>query len=116
VYKYSGAADLIITRAGATNLAEFALQAKPCIIIPSKFLVGGHQLKNAEYLSDQNAAIVLDEDKLAFNPLTLAKEVSELLKDKKYREDLGLNLSKFAVKNASSVIANLILELGDSAK
>ncbi len=51
VYRYSGAADLIITRAGATNIAEFAVQAKACILIPSPYLTGGHQLKNAQYLN-----------------------------------------------------------------
>ena len=49
VYLYSGAADLIVTRAGATNLAEFAVQGKACIVVPSAFLAGGHQLKNARY-------------------------------------------------------------------
>jgi len=44
VYLYSGAADLIIARAGATNLAEFAVQNKACIIIPGSHLTGGHQI------------------------------------------------------------------------
>jgi UDP-N-acetylglucosamine--N-acetylmuramyl-(pentapeptide) pyrophosphoryl-undecaprenol N-acetylglucosamine transferase len=35
LYKYSGAADVIITRAGATAMAEFASQAKPCVVIPN---------------------------------------------------------------------------------
>ena len=39
LYRYSGAADLIIARGGATNIAEFASQHKACIIIPSKKLI-----------------------------------------------------------------------------
>ncbi|HET8991521.1 MAG TPA: UDP-N-acetylglucosamine--N-acetylmuramyl-(pentapeptide) pyrophosphoryl-undecaprenol N-acetylglucosamine transferase, partial [Candidatus Saccharimonadales bacterium] len=62
VYKLSGAADVIVSRAGATNLAEFALQCKPVIIVPSPFLTGGHQVKNAEYLMEKEAALMVSED------------------------------------------------------
>src|SRR5690606_9645013 len=47
MYIYSGAADVVIARAGATNMAELAAQGKACIIIPSPVLAGGHQLQNA---------------------------------------------------------------------
>jgi UDP-N-acetylglucosamine--N-acetylmuramyl-(pentapeptide) pyrophosphoryl-undecaprenol N-acetylglucosamine transferase len=110
VYRYSGAADLIITRAGATNLAEFAVQGKACIIIPSPFLVGGHQLQNARYLEEQQAAVVLSEDDLAADPNRLAKQVSALLRDDKQRKALGRNLSHFAKANAAKDIVRLILE------
>ena len=63
VYEYSGASDIVITRAGATNLAEFACQGVACIIVPSSFLVGGHQLKNAKIIEDSGAAIVVSDTK-----------------------------------------------------
>ena len=50
MYKYSGAADLVIARAGATSIAELAVQGKPTIFIPNPFLTGGQQSKNAEQL------------------------------------------------------------------
>jgi len=115
VYRFSGAADLVITRAGATNLAEFAVQGKACIVIPSGFLVGGHQLKNAQYLADQQAAVVINEDDLAADPNRLAKQVSQLLKDDKQRDRLGRELAKFAKPDAASDIAKLILEQIDEA-
>jgi UDP-N-acetylglucosamine--N-acetylmuramyl-(pentapeptide) pyrophosphoryl-undecaprenol N-acetylglucosamine transferase len=46
LYRYSGAADVIVTRAGATTIAEFAVQGKACIIVPNPRLTGGHQVKN----------------------------------------------------------------------
>jgi UDP-N-acetylglucosamine--N-acetylmuramyl-(pentapeptide) pyrophosphoryl-undecaprenol N-acetylglucosamine transferase len=110
VYRYSGAADVVITRAGATNLAEFAVQGKACIVVPSPFLTGGHQLKNAEYLADQSAALVLTEDDLAADPNRLAKQVSQLLSDPDRRQELGKRLADFAVPNASQVIADLIIK------
>lgn len=109
VFRYSGSADLIITRAGATNLAEFAAQGRACIVIPSPFLAGGHQLKNAQYLQDQTAAAVIDETDLVEDPNRLARQVSDLLNDAKRRANLADNLSVFAKPNASREIAEIIM-------
>jgi UDP-N-acetylglucosamine--N-acetylmuramyl-(pentapeptide) pyrophosphoryl-undecaprenol N-acetylglucosamine transferase len=110
VYRYSGAADVVITRAGATNLAEFALQGKACLVIPSPFLTAGHQLKNAEYLAEQGAALVIDESELAADPNRLAKQVTELLHDPERRAELGTQLATFARPRATEDLAQLILE------
>lgn len=109
VYRYSGAADLVISRAGATNLAEFAAQGRACIVIPSPFLAGGHQLKNAQYLQDQNAAVVIDEAELVADSNRLAKQVSDLLNSEQRRNELAKNLSSFAKPNATHDIAQMIL-------
>ncbi|HEY5441979.1 MAG TPA: UDP-N-acetylglucosamine--N-acetylmuramyl-(pentapeptide) pyrophosphoryl-undecaprenol N-acetylglucosamine transferase [Candidatus Saccharimonadales bacterium] len=111
VYRYSGAADIVVTRAGATNLAEFALQGKACVVIPSPFLTGGHQLKNAQYLADQRAALVLDEAALAADPNRLARQISNLLRDPKQQRELGVRLAKFAKPEAASELAQLLLDL-----
>lgn len=110
VYKYSGAADIVITRAGATNLAEFALQGKACLVIPSPFLTGGHQLKNADYLAEKGAAVVLDEADLTADPHRLSKQVSELLRDDAGRQQLGRQLGRFAKPDATRELADLILD------
>ncbi len=110
VFRYSGAADVIITRAGATNLAEFALQGKACIVVPSPFLAGGHQLKNAQYLADHQAAVILSESDLADDPNRLAKQVSDLLNNPKRQHSLGIGLAEFAKPNATRDLAKLILE------
>lgn len=109
VYRYSGAADVIITRAGATNLAEFALQGKACIVVPSPFLTAGHQLKNARYLAEQGAALVLDESELTADPNRLAAQVSDLLHNPDKQRKLGQRLAKFAKPDASRELARLIL-------
>ncbi len=110
VYRYSGAADIIITRAGATNLAEFALQGKACIVIPSPFLAGGHQLKNAQYLMNRQAAIMIDESEVQDDPNRLAKQVSDLLKNEKLQQELGQKLAGFAKPDATHELADLILQ------
>jgi UDP-N-acetylglucosamine--N-acetylmuramyl-(pentapeptide) pyrophosphoryl-undecaprenol N-acetylglucosamine transferase len=110
VYLYSGAADLVITRAGATNLAEFALQAKACIVVPNPYLTSGHQLKNANYLAEKQAAVVIDEDELTDDPNRLAKQVSQLLKAPKELQNLAANLADFAKPDASLKLSSLIME------
>lgn len=114
VYRQSGAADIVVTRAGATNLAEFALQGKACIVVPNPVLTGGHQLKNAEYLADQHAAIVLNENDLLEDPNRLAKQVSSLLQQPAKCRELAQNLAKFAKPHATRDLAKLILEQVDA--
>jgi UDP-N-acetylglucosamine--N-acetylmuramyl-(pentapeptide) pyrophosphoryl-undecaprenol N-acetylglucosamine transferase len=110
LHKYSGAADLIISRAGATNIAEFAAQAKACVIIPSPYLVGGHQIKNAESLVKINAIEMIDEADLQNNPEVLLDKITELMNSKSKREELGKNLHKIAKLNASKDLAKLIID------
>jgi UDP-N-acetylglucosamine--N-acetylmuramyl-(pentapeptide) pyrophosphoryl-undecaprenol N-acetylglucosamine transferase len=110
VYRYSGAADIVICRAGATNLAEFAVQGKACIVVPSSFLAGGHQIKNAGYLAEQGAAAIITEDDLTDDPNRLAKQVAGLLHNPQQIEALGKKLAAFAQPHATQTIAKLILE------
>jgi UDP-N-acetylglucosamine--N-acetylmuramyl-(pentapeptide) pyrophosphoryl-undecaprenol N-acetylglucosamine transferase len=109
VYRYSGAADIVLCRAGATNLAEFALQGKACVVVPSNFLAAGHQLKNAEYLAEKSASLVMDEDGLLKDPNRLAKQLSGLLRDPARQKRLGERLATFAKPRATEELVDLIL-------
>jgi UDP-N-acetylglucosamine--N-acetylmuramyl-(pentapeptide) pyrophosphoryl-undecaprenol N-acetylglucosamine transferase len=106
-YKYAAAADVVISRAGATTLAELALQRKAVVLIPAPFLTAGQQLKNAKSLSDEEAVEIVD-DKAA--PEELLKTVEALLKDKSKREKLAKNLAKTAHPNAAAELAEIILK------
>jgi UDP-N-acetylglucosamine--N-acetylmuramyl-(pentapeptide) pyrophosphoryl-undecaprenol N-acetylglucosamine transferase len=105
-YKYSGAAELIITRSGATILAEFALQAKACIVIPSPFLAAGHQLKNAHELTSLNAAVVVSEN---VAPANLFKITHDLLENDQRRNELASKLSATAKPKASEKLVKILL-------
>ena len=114
LYRYSGAADLIICRGGATNLAEFALQGKPCIVIPAKQLVWN--VRNVQSLADQQAVVQMDEDQSA-QERRLAATISELLDDNDRRTKLGLRLHKFAQPDAAQRLAELLLKTaGETSK
>jgi UDP-N-acetylglucosamine--N-acetylmuramyl-(pentapeptide) pyrophosphoryl-undecaprenol N-acetylglucosamine transferase len=107
-YKYAAASDLIISRAGNTAIAEFAVMGRACIIIPSPFLAGGHQLKNAEELEKTNAAVILPNDVQADELLGV---VSELLNNDHRRWELGKALQATAHPDAAQKLAKLILQI-----
>jgi UDP-N-acetylglucosamine--N-acetylmuramyl-(pentapeptide) pyrophosphoryl-undecaprenol N-acetylglucosamine transferase len=107
-HSYSAVADLIISRAGATALAEFAALAKACIVIPSPYLTGGHQLKNAEQLKKLDAAVVMDNGVAADELLAV---VSELLNNDQRRWYLGQNLAKTAIADAAEKIADILIRI-----
>lgn len=113
MYRYSGAANVIITRAGATTLAEFAMQHKACIIVPNPVLTGGHQLKNADYLAEKQAAVVVHETDLAARLLGVTQE---LLRDEPRQTALGDQLATFAVPDAAKQLSVLLLEQAKTSK
>lgn len=109
-YAYSGAADVVLGRAGATTLAELAIQGKASVIIPSPFLTGGHQLKNAEDLTTKNAAEVLPNN---VSPQKLFNVLDSLLQNKQRREALADNISLLAHPDAANQLANILLTVAD---
>lgn len=111
-YKYSGAADVVITRAGATTIAELATQRKAVILVPASQLSGGHQLKNAQILKDNKAAIVVSNH----DSKELLHEISNLLSSKNRREELAERISRFAKKDAAEELAKLIIECSEQRK
>ncbi|MHB1865075.1 MAG: UDP-N-acetylglucosamine--N-acetylmuramyl-(pentapeptide) pyrophosphoryl-undecaprenol N-acetylglucosamine transferase [Candidatus Saccharimonadales bacterium] len=115
VYMYSGAADLVVTRAGATNLAEFELQGVACIVIPSTYLTGGHQLKNAKILEEKHAVKVITDKELELNPHILAKEISWLLNNPNECQMLAKELSKLAHPRADEEIARIIIKTAEAS-
>lgn len=110
LYRYSGAADVIITRGSATALAEFAMQAKPCVVVPNPLLTGGHQLKNAKHLLELDAVLVVSETTLRQTPDALAPIVSELLCHPARRAALADKLHQLARPDATARLVALLLE------
>ncbi len=112
-YSYCATADLIITRAGATTLAELAAAGKASIVIASPFLAGGHQLKNAKWLAEQDAIVTLPETASADE---LHGLINSLLADDRRRFELSRNFYAAAKPNASASLAQLILKIARQAK
>lgn len=106
-YKYSGAADIIVARGGATSLAEIAAQAKPCIVIPSPQLIWN--VKNAQTLEKMKAVVLLPEKNLK-NGSLLAENVIKILDNKSRQVELSKNIHSLAKPQAASELADLIIK------
>ncbi len=106
-YSYSGAADVVLTRAGATTMAELAIQRKAAVIIPSPFLTGGHQLRNAEQFTTIGAAVVLPNN---VSPQKLLGTLDVLLQNKEKREQLQRSIGSLARPQAAARLADILLE------
>lgn len=111
LYLYSGVADVIVTRAGATAIAEFAAQAKPCVVVPNPKLTGGHQLKNAQELQERKAIRVVNEAVLREDHLALMAPLVELLDHPDQAARLGQRLQKMTHPDAAKELAVLLLEV-----
>lgn len=110
LHLYSGAADIVITRAGATSMAEFAAQQKACIVVPNPLLTGGHQLKNAQVLADRKAVVLVSEAKLRQDDHALMPALVELLDDPDRAAALGRRLGELDHGDSASRLAMILLE------
>lgn len=113
LHSWSAAADVVVARGGATNLAEFAIQRKACLIVPSKQL--GWNVKNATVLQDCGAAVVLTDDEVAPPSRKLGDMLSVLLDDKTRRDELGASLGRLARPHAARDLAELIMGIATSS-
>ena len=96
------AADIIVSRAGAGTISELCLVGKPVIFIPSPNVAEDHQTKNAEAVSDKQAAILLKESDIeGFSEL-----IGNLIDDDAKQLSLGRNIKKLALPNATNQIAD----------
>jgi UDP-N-acetylglucosamine--N-acetylmuramyl-(pentapeptide) pyrophosphoryl-undecaprenol N-acetylglucosamine transferase len=109
MHLYSGVADVVVTRAGATSIAEFAAQQKACIVIPNPILTGGHQLKNAQVLAERRAVRLVGEDKLAIDERALMPVLTELFDNPRLIADLGKKLGALDQPNAAHTLAMVLL-------
>ena len=104
------AADIVISRAGASSISELCLLGKASILVPSPNVAEDHQTKNARALSDKNAAIfVADKDARA----KLVDEAIKLVSDKAHIASLETEVKKLAYHNSAEVIAEEVIKLAE---
>ncbi|WP_297930034.1 undecaprenyldiphospho-muramoylpentapeptide beta-N-acetylglucosaminyltransferase [uncultured Coprobacter sp.] len=102
------AADLIISRAGASSISELCLLGKPVILIPSPNVAEDHQTKNAQALSTKNAALMI-RDCDAQN--LLIDTALKTVQDETALKNMSNNISKMAQRDSATRIADIIFEL-----
>lgn len=105
-----GAADVVVSRAGATTIAELATLKKAVILVPFAPLPGGHQVKNAERLVEAKAASMVNDLAMVDKPELLLQEIRHLIKSPRLRANMADRLHAEARSDATKHLAELILE------
>ncbi|MCQ2213575.1 MAG: undecaprenyldiphospho-muramoylpentapeptide beta-N-acetylglucosaminyltransferase [Bacteroidaceae bacterium] len=104
------AADLVVSRAGASSISELCLLGKPCILVPSPNVAEDHQTKNAMALSTKDAAIfVADKDARS----VLVSTALQTVKDEAKLKSLSENVLKLAFHNSADIIAEEVYKLAN---
>ena len=101
------AADIIISRAGASSVSELCIVGKPTIFIPSPNVAEDHQTKNAKSIEEKHGAILLKENELD----TFSIVFETLLKDEGKQESLSQSIKELALPNATYKIINQVEKL-----
>lgn len=102
------AADLVISRAGASSISEFQLIGKPVILVPSPNVAEDHQTKNAMALVNKGAAMFVSD---ADAPATLLQLALNTINNSDQLATLSKNIKKMGLHNASDIIAEEVLKL-----
>jgi len=100
------AADLIVSRSGATTVAEIKAAGRAAILIPFPFATDDHQTKNARAMVDEKAAVCISNSEL--NGKRFADTVRELIGDPKRLNEIETNARRIAILDAEVRIVDLV--------
>lgn len=102
------AADVIISRAGASSVSELCIVGKPVIFIPSPNVAEDHQTKNARAIVDKDGAILITESDL---DVDFENAFSRLINSTDRQAELSANIKRLALVNATRDIADEVEKL-----
>ena len=103
------AADVIISRAGASSCNEIGASGTPCIMIPSPNVTNHHQEKNAAILESRGAAVVLQEN--SCDAQELFDAITALLGDSQKRKSMSVSLRDMVILDSAEQICDRIQTL-----
>ncbi len=103
-----GAADLVISRSGATTIAELTRCGLPSILIPYPYATTAHQQQNAQVLLEAGACcLIADKD---LNGRRLAAVIMKLLNDERRLQQMAENSRRLARPRAAELIVNAMIK------
>ncbi len=94
--------DLIVSRAGASTIAEITAIGLPAILVPSPYVTNNHQYKNALELQEAGACVIVTEDE--FSAEKILKEIDDLLDDSKKYNQMVENSRKLGIVDSATRI------------
>lgn len=102
-------ADLVVSRAGATTLAEIGVVGRPAILIPYPYAADNHQEKNAAWYVENGAALLFVQKELRGDQL--AEEIVNILHDEARLERMSGAMQKLGITDAAQRIVKICMEL-----
>lgn len=102
-------ADLVISRSGATTIAEMTALGLPSILIPFPHAKDNHQFFNAQEIADKGAAVLFEQKNFASR--SLMKEALDIIFNEKRLDEMKGASAKLAVPRAAEIIADEIIAL-----
>lgn len=102
---FYAAADVIVSRAGASSVSELAIVGKPVIFIPSPNVAEDHQTKNANSIVMKNGAVMIKESQL---DKQFTEQLNRILSQPQVAEALAKNIKQMAMPNATKEIVEVI--------
>ncbi|MBP5634353.1 UDP-N-acetylglucosamine--N-acetylmuramyl-(pentapeptide) pyrophosphoryl-undecaprenol N-acetylglucosamine transferase [Candidatus Saccharibacteria bacterium] len=111
MFKLFGAADVVVSRAGASTMTELSSMAKAVIMVPNAKLPGYHQVKNAKAYEKADAVVVVEDSEIVKKPEILLEAIRKLMKSEAKREEMSKNLRAFVKDNAAENLANTIISV-----
>ncbi len=103
------AADLVVSRAGASSLAEIQAMGKASVLVPSPYVTENHQYHNAMALAENGAAFVIEQKDLT--PDALSAYVEKLIREPDVFRATGRAARNMAITDAQKKICDIILRL-----
>lgn len=108
------ACDCIVSRAGATSLAEITAVGLPSLLVPYPYATDDHQTKNAHDLEQEGACVMVGDDEL--DGSRLSHELLRLLKDDGLRDSMAKAAARFGRPDAAKLLADVVLDAAMSGK
>lgn len=104
-------ADILVSRAGATTLAEIGVVGKPAILIPYPYAADNHQAKNGTWYTESGAAVMFDEAEL--DGQRLGEEILAIVGDDERYQRMAVSMKNLGITNAAEQIVDICMELSE---
>lgn len=108
IWQHMHHAELVISRAGASTIAEILMLGKPALLVPYKYALNDHQKMNASVLVQKQAAWMLEENQ--FTPEDVAKFLQKIIENAPERQQVARQARVLAQENAAEQLAQLVID------
>lgn len=107
MWHYLAASEVVVIRSGAGSLFDTAAVGRASVLIPYPYAAGNHQLHNARYFTECDAAELLMDDEVS--PEILRKRIEDLLNDSGRRGKMAARMNALATPEAAERVADTLI-------